>query len=61
METEKKAEKKAGKAPARASRPWVVLEDGRRVSRTWAAMLAAAKDPWLEIVDMKAVVEGMYR
>jgi len=42
------------------SDPWVVLEDGRKVSRTWAAFLDAEKNPWIEIVDMDAVIYGVY-
>jgi len=53
----KKTEKKTEKA---VPGPYVVLEDGRKVSRTWAAFLEAEKDPGIEILDMRAVVYGVY-
>ena len=34
-----------------------VIIDGKKVSRTWAAMLKNAKNPLFEIVDMRAVLK----
>jgi hypothetical protein len=45
--------KKASKAVAKN----YVIVDGKKVSRTWAAMLANKNSPLFEIVDMRAVLK----
>ena len=50
-----KIKKEGLNAPAK-EKNYVVI-GGKRVSRTWAAMLANKKNPLFEIVDMRAVLK----
>jgi|GEM_PF-3444766 hypothetical protein len=52
----KTTETKKIKAPKVVEKNYVLI-DGKKVSRTWAAMLANKNNPLFEIVDMQAVLK----
>jgi hypothetical protein len=47
---------KKTKAQKEVEKKYVIV-DGKKVSRTWAAMLANKNNPLFEIVDMRAVLK----
>ena len=47
---------KKTKAPKEVEKKYVIV-DGKKVSRTWAAMLANKNNPGIEIVDRRAVLK----
>ena len=52
----KAAETKNTKTPKELEKNYVII-DGRKVSRTWAAMLVNKNNPGIEIVDRRAVLK----
>ena len=52
----KATETKSTKTPKELEKNYVIV-DGKKVSRTWAAMLANRNNPLFEIIDMRAVLK----